>query len=68
MFRKADLVVLSKVDLLPHLPGVSVAAIADNLARVMPSAELIALSASSGVGVGEIVAWLERRRALARRA
>jgi hydrogenase nickel incorporation protein HypB len=65
MFRKADLVVLSKIDLLPHLPGVSIAALADNLARVMPSAELIALSASTGQGVDAFVAWLERRRALA---
>lgn len=62
MFRKADLVVLSKIDLLPHLPGVSVAAFAEHLSRVTPSAELIQLSASSGAGVGELVAWLERRR------
>lgn len=31
MFRKADLVVLSKVELLPHLPGVSVTAFAEHL-------------------------------------
>ena len=36
MFRKADLVLLTKIDLLPHLPDVSVGAIADALARVMP--------------------------------
>jgi hydrogenase nickel incorporation protein HypB len=63
MFRKADLVIVSKVDLLPYLPGASVAALADNLARVMPSAELIELSATTGAGVGDFVRWLERRRA-----
>lgn len=62
MFRKADLVVLSKVDLLPHLPGVSVAALTENLARVMPSAEPMPLSAVTGEGVDTLVAWLERRR------
>src|SRR5205085_760350 len=35
MFRKADLVVLTKGDLLPHLPGVSPDAIRQNLGRVM---------------------------------
>jgi hydrogenase nickel incorporation protein HypB len=62
MFRKADLVVVSKVDLLPHLPDVSVSALAENLARVMPSAELIALSATTGAGISEFVAWLARHR------
>jgi hydrogenase nickel incorporation protein HypB len=33
MFRKADLVVLTKVDLLPHLPEVQVSALVDALAR-----------------------------------
>jgi hydrogenase nickel incorporation protein HypB len=62
MFRKADLVVLTKVDLLPYLPGVSAAAFTENLARVMPSAELIALSATTGSGVSAFVEWLEQRR------
>jgi hydrogenase nickel incorporation protein HypB len=68
MFRKADLVIVSKVDLLPYLPGASVAALADNLARVMPSAELIELSAVTGTGVADFVRWLEARRASARSA
>jgi hydrogenase nickel incorporation protein HypB len=63
MFRKADLVVVSKVDLLPYLPGVSIAALSENLARVMPSAKLIELSATTGAGVSEFVGWLEQRRA-----
>jgi hydrogenase nickel incorporation protein HypB len=62
MFRKADLVIISKVDLLPHLPGVSVAAIRENLARVMPAARAIEVSATSGVGMNEFIAWIDGRR------
>jgi hydrogenase nickel incorporation protein HypB len=62
MFRKADLVVLSKVDLLPHLPGVSIAALRENLARVMPSARALEVSATTGAGIAEFIAWLDERR------
>jgi len=59
MFRGADLVVLTKVDLLPHLPEVRIEAIADALARVMPVPTLLPLSAHSGEGVGAWLSWLE---------
>jgi hydrogenase nickel incorporation protein HypB len=62
MFRKADLVLLTKTDLLPHLPEVSVAAIEDALARVMPDPRLIALSARTGAGLDAWLGWLEARR------
>ncbi len=62
MFRKADLVVLTKVDLLPHLPGVSAGVMRENVARVMPSARVIETSAVTGAGVDELVAWLDARR------
>lgn len=68
MFAKADLVLLTKIDLLPHLRHVSVPAIMDALARVMPTPNLIALSAHTGVGVNEWLGWLEQRRALAMEA
>ena len=61
MFRHADLVLLTKVDLLPHL-DVDVAAIRDGLSRVMPEPRLIAVSAKTGEGMGEWLAWLESRR------
>ena len=61
MFRKADLVLLTKTDLLPHL-AVDVEAIEDALARTMPSARLIPVSATSGEGVDEWMAWLEEQR------
>lgn len=63
MFRSADLVLLTKCDLLPHLPEVSVEAIAESLARVMPEPRMIALSARSGAGIELFSAWLEEKRA-----
>lgn len=66
MFRKADLVVLNKVDLLPHLSGVSASTFAEHLARVAPGAELIQVSAETGAGMDELVGWLDRRRPLVR--
>ncbi len=61
MFRKADLVLLTKIDLLPHL-SVDVDPIADALARVMPRPELLAVSARTGEGVDRWLAWLDARR------
>jgi hydrogenase nickel incorporation protein HypB len=62
MFRKADLVLLTKVDLLPHLPEVRVVAIAEALAHVMPRPALLPVSARTGDGVGHWLAWLDERR------
>ncbi len=62
MFRKADLVLVTKTDLLPHLPDVSLAAIEDALSRVMPSPRLIPFSARTGAGVDAWLDWLEQRR------
>jgi hydrogenase nickel incorporation protein HypB len=62
MFRKADLVLLTKVDLLPALPEVRVSAIRDALARVMPDPAMIAVSARSGTGIDQWLDWLEARR------
>jgi hydrogenase nickel incorporation protein HypB len=61
MFRKADLVLLTKTDLLPHL-DLDVPALEAGLARVMPRARLLHLSARSGDGVSAWVDWLEARR------
>jgi hydrogenase nickel incorporation protein HypB len=58
MFRKADLVVLTKIDLLPHLPGISLATLRENVARVMPSPRILELSAVEGTGVTDFVDWL----------
>jgi hydrogenase nickel incorporation protein HypB len=61
MFRCADLVLLTKIDLLPHL-DVDVAAIRDGLSRVMPEPRMIAVSGKTGEGMAEWLAWLETRR------
>lgn len=61
MFRKADLVLLTKVDLLPHLE-VRVDVIEDALSRVMPKPAMIAVSARTGEGIAQWLAWLEARR------
>ncbi len=61
MFGRADLVLLTKIDLLPHL-DVDVAAIRDGLARVMPDPRVIAVSGKTGEGIGEWLAWLEAHR------
>jgi hydrogenase nickel incorporation protein HypB len=61
MFAKADLVVLTKADLLPHLPDVSVASFATALARVMPLPNLIVTSTVTGVGMDDWLAWVYGR-------
>ena len=62
MFRKADLVLLTKVDLLPHLPNVEVGAIEDALARTMPDAQMLRVSAVTGEGIDAWVEWLDARK------
>jgi len=64
MFRKADLVLLTKVDLLPHL-DVDLAAIESALAATMPEPLVIPVSARTGQGIDRWIAWLEERRARA---
>ncbi len=62
MFRKADLVLISKVDLVPYL-DVRVDVIEQNLARVMPAPRSIRVSARSGEGLEAWTAWLLERLA-----
>ena len=62
MFRKADLVLLTKMDLLPHLRHVDVPAILEGIAQVMPANRVIQFSAETGQGVDEWLAWLDERR------
>ena len=48
---------------MPVLPQVSLDKIRDSLARVMPRPNVIAFS-SSGIGVAEFLAWIEKLRAV----
>jgi hydrogenase nickel incorporation protein HypB len=58
MFRAARLVLLSKLDLAPHVPF-DRARFAAAVAEVNPRAQLLELSATSGAGMPEWYAWLE---------
>lgn len=62
MFRKADLVLLTKTDLLPVLPDISVARIEENLSMVMPRPKMITLSSTTGAGIDAWIAWLSELR------
>ena len=62
MFQKADLVLLTKIDLVPHLPGLDVGLLRDNVAKVMPTAAVLEVSAVTGEGVDGWIEWLEARR------
>jgi hydrogenase nickel incorporation protein HypB len=63
MFHKADLVLISKIDLLPHLPDISVDRIVDSLRHVMPDPRFIAVSARTGEGIDDWLAWLSAQEA-----
>ena len=59
MFHKADLVLVTKADLLPHLAEVSLTVIQENLALVMPRPAMLVVSAKTGVGMDYWNRWLE---------
>ena len=63
MFQAADLVLLSKCDLLPAPRRATWTRIEDALARVMPRPRMLTLSARTGEGMDAWIAWLEERRA-----
>ncbi len=57
MFREADCVLITKVDLLPYLP-VELSRIEAHIRAVNPEAAIVQLSASSGQGMGVWHRWL----------
>jgi hydrogenase nickel incorporation protein HypB len=65
MFKAADLVLVSKIDLLPYLPDISLTAIEDSLARVMPTPMMFPVSARTGEGMDRWLTWLEVYRSAA---
>jgi hydrogenase nickel incorporation protein HypB len=58
MFRTADLVLITKVDLLPQLPEVSLHEIEHNLSFVMPRPAMLLVSGKTGLGIEQWVRWL----------
>ena len=62
MFQKADYVLVTKVDLVPHL-DFDLARLEDNLRRVMPDPKILRVSARTGEGMEGWRAWIEQLRA-----
>ena len=58
MFQRADLVVLTKIDLLPYLPGIRLENYIAALARVRPNPQYIVLSTLNDQGLDEWTRWL----------
>jgi hydrogenase nickel incorporation protein HypB len=62
MFAAADLMLLNKSDLLPHL-DFDVGACLANALRVNPELQTLAVSARTGEGMAAFYAWIEARAA-----
>jgi hydrogenase nickel incorporation protein HypB len=60
MFRRADLILVSKTDLLPYVDFDSRRHAAD-VRKTSPDALMLQVSAATGAGMGEWYAWLRRR-------
>jgi NitT/TauT family transport system substrate-binding protein len=62
MFREADCVLITKVDLLPHLP-IAVERIEAHVRQINPHCAIFRVSATSGAGLDAWHAWLHEQRA-----
>jgi hydrogenase nickel incorporation protein HypB len=60
MFSKSDVIVINKIDLLPHV-DFDVAALKKAVRKLRPGITFIEMSAKTGKGVDKWVAWLEKR-------
>jgi hydrogenase nickel incorporation protein HypB len=61
IFFKSELLVLSKIDLLPHVPF-DVNAAEENARRVHPGMEILRVSCLTRIGMASWLAWLETKR------
>lgn len=61
IFFRAELLVVSKTDLLPHVPF-SVVSARENARRVHPGIEILEVSSMTGAGLETWQQWLEERR------
>jgi hydrogenase nickel incorporation protein HypB len=60
IFRKAELMILNKIDLLPYVPFDPALAL-ENARRINPNIEIIETSCTTGAGLELWLAWLTRR-------
>lgn len=67
IFAKSDLLLITKVDLLPYVPF-SIESARENARQVHPGIEILEVSCSSGAGMDEWQQWLRRRCTIARSA
>jgi len=67
IFFKSELMVLNKVDLLPYVPF-DAAAAEENARKVHPGMEIVRVSCTTREGLGEWLAWLEKRQKATREA
>jgi hydrogenase nickel incorporation protein HypB len=63
MFAASDLMVVTKIDLLPHL-DFDIGRLIDNARRINPTIGVLKLSAKSGEGMDRWTHWIETARAL----
>ncbi|HEX6502242.1 MAG TPA: hydrogenase nickel incorporation protein HypB [Terriglobales bacterium] len=61
IFFKSELLVLTKVDLLPYVPF-NITAAEENARRVHPGMEIVRVSSTTGDGLREWMNWIARRR------
>ncbi|MFB3921907.1 MAG: hydrogenase nickel incorporation protein HypB [Terriglobia bacterium] len=66
MFFRAELLVLSKIDLLPHVPF-KMADARENARRVHPEISILEVSCTTGSGLQNWREWLDARRGVRRR-
>ena len=62
IFRKAELMILNKIDLLPHVPFQPEVA-RENARRIQPGIQIIETSCTTGAGLDEWMKWLAGRAA-----
>lgn len=67
IFRAAEIVILNKIDLLPHLGFARAEALA-NVRRVNPTALILEVSARTGEGMADWYHWLRDQLAAARQS
>jgi len=66
IFHRAELMLLTKIDLLPYVPF-DAAAACENARKVHPAMEILEVSSTTGAGLDRWLAWLEARRELNRK-